>query len=112
MTDGYKKTDLERGFNTSGLFAYSRHPNFASEQSVWMTLYWWSCNLTAENHFYNYSGIGIIMYLMLFQGSTWLTEAITAGKYPEYSDYQISVGMFLPQGGAYEPPVEAEKKDE
>ena len=33
---------------------------------------------------------------MLFQGSTWLTELITSGKYPEYRDYQRSVGMFVP----------------
>jgi hypothetical protein len=35
---------------------------------------------------------------MLFQGSTWLTELITSGKYPEYSEYQRSVGMFAPSG--------------
>jgi hypothetical protein len=34
---------------------------------------------------------------MLFQGSTWLTEGITGGKYPEYSEYQRNVGMFAPK---------------
>jgi len=111
VTDGYLKDDLERGFNTKGLFSLSRHPNFASEQSVWLTLYWWSCNLTSDSHFYNWTGIGAIMYLLLFQGSTWLTELITAGKYPEYNEYKQQVGMFLPiSGRGYAPPKETAKK--
>jgi steroid 5-alpha reductase family enzyme len=35
-------------------------------------------------------------YLLLFQGSTWLTELITSKKYPEYKEYQRLVGKFLP----------------
>lgn len=34
---------------------------------------------------------------MIFQSSTWLTELITSGKYPEYVDYQQEVGMFFPK---------------
>ena len=36
---------------------------------------------------------------MLFQGSTWLTELITAGKYTDYKEYQRRVGRFLPKIG-------------
>lgn len=39
------------------------------------------------------------MYLILFQGSTWLTERISARKYPEYKEYQARVGKFLPRLG-------------
>jgi hypothetical protein len=48
---------------------------------------------------------------MLFQGSTWLTELITSGKYPEYRDYQQQVGMFAPSGfSPYKaPPVKMPK---
>lgn len=43
---------------------------------------------------------------MLFQGSTWLTELITAGKYPEYSTYQQKVGRFAPKAlSPYQMPV-------
>lgn len=43
---------------------------------------------------------------MLFQGSTWLTELITAGKYPEYSMYQQKVGRFAPKAlSPYQTPV-------
>lgn len=34
---------------------------------------------------------------MLFQASTWFTELITAGKYPEYPEYKQRVGKFLPK---------------
>ena len=90
----YKKEDLERGFNTTGLFAYSRHPNFAAEQSVWVSLYLWSCYATET--YYNWSGIGAILYLILFQASTWFTELLSTRKYPEYQGYRRKVGMFVP----------------
>lgn len=41
--------------------------------------------------------MGAMGYLLLFQASTWLTELISADKYPEYNDYQSRVGKFLPK---------------
>lgn len=35
--------------------------------------------------------------VLLFQGSTSLTEEITASKYPEYKEYQLRVNRFLPR---------------
>jgi steroid 5-alpha reductase family enzyme len=95
VPEGYHQEDLDRGFNTTGLFAYSRHPNFAAEQSVWVALYAWSCWVTQS--YYNWSGIGAAAYLILFQASTWFTELVSAKKYPEYMEYQRRVGMFLPK---------------
>lgn len=95
VTQGYEKEDLERGFVVSGLWSYSRHPNFAAEQAIWLTLYIWSAYKT-ENYF-NWAGLGAVGYLALFQGSTWLTEKLSAGKYPEYADYQARVGRFVPR---------------
>ncbi|KFH48903.1 hypothetical protein ACRE_001190 [Hapsidospora chrysogenum ATCC 11550] len=95
VPEGFDKQDLDRGFITSGLFAYSRHPNFLAEQTIWFVLYQWSCYAT--NQLYNgWTGAGSWSLLLLFQGSTWLTELITARKYPEYREYQKQVGMFLP----------------
>ncbi|KAL1959871.1 hypothetical protein VTO42DRAFT_1016 [Malbranchea cinnamomea] len=95
----YKNTfstdDLDRGFVISGLWSLCRHPNFAAEQAVWLTLYLWSCYNTGT--YANWTGIGALGYLLLFQGSTRLTESITARKYPEYEDYQARVGMFIPR---------------
>ncbi|KAJ9495364.1 hypothetical protein LTR99_002784 [Exophiala xenobiotica] len=95
---GYEQEDLDRGFLTKGLFAYSRHPNFAAEQTVWVVLYLWSCLATGT--WYNWTGLGAASYLILFQSSTWLTELLSAQKYPEYKLYQRKVGKFLPSLGS------------
>lgn len=92
---GFNQADLDRGFNTTGVWAYSRHPNFAAEQSVWVLLYAWSCWITQT--YYNWTGIGAIAYLILFQASTWFTELVSAKKYAEYKEYQQRVGKFLPK---------------
>ncbi|KAL1618709.1 hypothetical protein SLS54_007145 [Diplodia seriata] len=105
----WKRADLDRGFNVSGLWAYSRHPNFAAEQAVWVVLYQWACFDTEV--YMNWTFAGAMSYLLLFQGSTWLTELLTAGKYPEYKEYQKQVGKFLPSPfrGGYKPPTEPAK---
>ncbi|KAH8595545.1 hypothetical protein B0O99DRAFT_571670 [Bisporella sp. PMI_857] len=91
----YNQIDLDRGFVASGLWSWSRHPNFAAEQAVWVTIYQWGC-LTSDV-LYNWTATAAVAYLLLFQGSTWLTELLTAGKYPEYKEYQKRVGRFLPK---------------
>lgn len=92
--EGWTREELDRGFCTRGFWAYSRHPNFAAEQTIWAALYAWSCYRTGV--YYNWTGLGAVSYLILFQASTWLTELISAGKYPEYVEYQSRVGKFLP----------------
>ncbi|KAI0191510.1 hypothetical protein EV127DRAFT_461048 [Xylaria flabelliformis] len=99
---GYTVEDFNRGFITSGLWAYCRHPNFTAEQTIWLVLYQWSCY--AGNVFYGWAGSGALFLLMLFRGSTWLTELITAGKYPEYKAYQKQVGGFFPSLQPYKAP--------
>lgn len=94
VPSGYTREELDRGFNTTGLFAYSRHPNFAAEQSIWVLVYQWSC--LATNSFFNWTVVGAISYLILFQSSTIFTESVSAGKYPEYKEYQAQVPMFVP----------------
>ncbi|KAJ4268717.1 hypothetical protein NW762_002785 [Fusarium torreyae] len=104
----YTQADLDRGFNTSGLWAYSRHPNFAAEQMVWFVLYQWSCFATRNIYSYTFTGAAALIFL--FQGSTWLTELITVGKYSEYPAYQKQVGMFMPKSlKPYKTPVRQPK---
>jgi steroid 5-alpha reductase family enzyme len=62
---------------------------------IWFVLYQWSC--FATKNMYSYTFTGAAALILLFQGSTWLTELITAGKYTEYPKYQEQVGMFLPK---------------
>lgn len=94
ITGGYTKADFDRGFVTSGLWAYSRHPNFFAEQAIWFTLYQWSC--FAANSLYSWAVTGPLLLIILFQGSTTFTESISTGKYPRYADYQKQVGVFFP----------------
>ena len=41
--------------------------------------------------------------MILFQGSTWLTELLTSRKYPEYVEYKKRVNKFLPKLGGQLP---------
>jgi len=114
---GYTREQLDRGFNTSGLWAWSRHPNFAAEQAVWVALYQWCC---CESETYmNWCFGAALSYMVLFQSSTWLTELLSARKYPDYRIYQERVGRFLPKRAtvSMDPPqteteAEAEKPEE
>jgi steroid 5-alpha reductase family enzyme len=107
----YTREQLDRGFNTSGLWAWSRHPNFAAEQSFWVCLYQWCC--MESGTYFNWAGAGAFGYLILFQASTWLTELLSAGKYPEYKVYQERVGKFLPKAmtKSMEAPQNAKEKE-
>lgn len=91
----FSEEDLERGFVVSGLWSWCRHPNFTAEQAVWLALHLWSCYRT--NSYFQWTSFGVLGYLAIFQGSTRLTEDISAGKYPEYRDYQARVGRFIPR---------------
>ncbi|PQE13043.1 DUF1295 domain protein [Rutstroemia sp. NJR-2017a BBW] len=106
----YDQESLDRGFVTSGLWSLSRHPNFAAEQAIWVVLYVWGC--WTSDVVYNWTFIGAMSYLILFQSSTWFTESISAKKYPDYKEYQQRVGKFLPNiiptSGAK---IEAAKKE-
>lgn len=45
---------------------------------------------------FNWTAVGAILLLAIFQGSTPFTESITAQKYPQYKDYQRLVARFIP----------------
>jgi len=91
----FEQDDLDRGFVVTGLWSWSRHPNFAAEQTIWVVLYQWGC-WTSEV-LYNWTFLGAMSYLILFQASTWFTELITAEKYGDYREYQQRVGKFIPK---------------
>ncbi|KAL4923660.1 DUF1295 domain protein [Aspergillus undulatus] len=95
LKDQYDPGDLERGFVVSGLWSLSRHPNFAAEQAIWLTLYLWNAYRT--EHYVQWTALGVVGLLAIFQGSTRLTEGISSSKYPEYQEYQARVGRFIPR---------------
>ncbi|PSK42468.1 hypothetical protein B9Z65_4382 [Elsinoe australis] len=109
--DGYTARELDRGFITRGLWLYSRHPNFAAEQAIWVVMYQWGCFDTSS--LVNWTFAGAFTYLLIFQGSTPITERISSGKYPEYKEYQARVGRFIPslgKLGAWDKYIEAQEK--
>lgn len=84
----------ESGFLTTGLFRYSRHPNFFCEQAMWWTYYVFS--VAAGAGWLNWTITGAVLLTLLFQGSTWLTEKISLRKYPAYADYQRTTSRLVP----------------
>lgn len=83
-----------KGFNTTGLWAVSRHPNYLGEQGIWASFYIFS--IAAGAGVLNWSIAGALLLIMLFQGSSWLGELITSSKYPAYADYRKKVSKFIP----------------
>ncbi|EPY50002.1 steroid oxidoreductase superfamily protein [Schizosaccharomyces cryophilus OY26] len=86
---------LAKGFNTSGLFKWSRHPNFLAEQIIWVVFYLFGA--IASKTWINWTILGPLGLIAVFQGSTRLTETISSKKYPLYSLYSRKVGRFFPR---------------
>jgi steroid 5-alpha reductase family enzyme len=93
---------LDPGFVTTGLFAYSRHPNFFFEQAQWWAFYAIGAAAAAGSGLgvwggaLNWTILGAALLTLLFIGSTIFTESITASKYPAYADYQRRTSMLVP----------------
>ena len=87
--------DYERGFRTSGLFRFSRHPNYFGELGVWYSIYLFCVSFSTS--LLHYTLAGPILLTLLFIGSTKFTESITKSKYPAYQAYQKSVPPILPK---------------
>lgn len=90
LTGKYRK-----GFIAEGLWNISRHPNYFAEQSIWVVFYLFS--VIATGSFLNWSIVGCILLIMLFQGSANFSEGITASKYPDYKAYQRTTPKFFPR---------------
>lgn len=101
LNSGKKLAELpspyNKGFNTNGLWAKSRHPNYFAEQSIWIVVYLFciSAGVTTMGLF-NWSIIGAALLVLLFIGSSTLGEYISSTKYPEYRKYQKEVNRFIP----------------
>lgn len=87
--------DYAKGFVDKGLWSKMRHPNYFAEQSIWLVFYLFS--VSADGRWLNWSVMGIILLLLLFQGSADFSEKISAEKYPAYKDYIKRVPRFLPK---------------
>ena len=88
--------DYADGFCQSGLFSIIRKPNYAAEQSIWITFYIFSVAATGGAVLLNWSLLGCVLLCILFQGSGELTEKLTLSKYPKYAEYQKRVPIYVP----------------
>jgi steroid 5-alpha reductase family enzyme len=94
----YSKS-LANGFMSEGFWEHVRHPNFASEQAIWASFYFFS--VAASGKWLNFTIAGPILLILLFIGSSAMTESISSDKYPEYKNYQKAVPKFFPRPGRH-----------
>ena len=92
--EGLYNESLKKGFMTEGFWRYARHPNFVSEQAIWISFYLFS--VASSGMWFNWTISGSILLVFLFSGSTFMTESISSSKYPEYAEYQKKVPKFFP----------------
>lgn len=85
--------NYKKGFIDTGLWKYSRHPNYTCEQLIWITFYFFSVSATGE--FLNWSIVGCLLLVLLFYFSAKFSEGISSKKYPEYIEYQKNTPMFI-----------------
>ena len=83
-----------KGFNTTGLWNVSRHPNYFAEQGTWCAFYLFT--IGGGIGIVNWSMIGALLLIVLFLGSSAFAEEISSGKYPEYARYCQRVSRFFP----------------
>lgn len=107
------KSDIDSGFLSSGLFRFSRHPNYFGEIAVWWTVYLIGASVSLR--WFNWTLAGPSILSILFMGSTIFTESITGQKYPAYRFYQKTTSAIIPwvqlnKGGKFK--NEKEKQSE
>ena len=101
LKEGKKLEELpepfNKGFNTIGLWNRSRHPNYFSEQAIWVCLYLFVIAARATTYYvFSWSMIGPLVLILLFMGSSSFQEGVSTKKYPEYSQYLSSVSKYIP----------------
>ena len=88
---------FNKGFNTTGLWARSRHPNYFGEQAFWICLYFFAIGAGATTYYaFNWSMAGPLILVLLFLGSSAFGESVSNSKYPEYKIYLSQVSKYLP----------------
>ena len=101
LAEGKELKDLpepfNKGFNTTGLWSRSRHPNYLGEQAFWLCLYLFVIGAgIATYNVFNWSMAGSLVLILLFLGSSAFGESVSNSKYPEYQLYLKTVFKYLP----------------
>ncbi len=85
---------MEPGFLNTGLFRFSRHPNYFFEISQWWLVY--AFGAVAAGSLMQWTMLGAVLLTILFIGSTRFTEEISSAKYPQYAQYQRTTSAVIP----------------
>ncbi|CAF2053220.1 unnamed protein product [Rotaria magnacalcarata] len=83
------------GFLKTGLFKYSRHPNFFSEMCLWWIFYAFTFSVRPFSYI-NWTILGTVSLTCLMNGSTAFTESISCKKYPKYKQFQQATSKLIP----------------
>lgn len=94
-SEGFLAGSLKKGFLSEGLWRFVRHPNYVSEQAIWISFYLFG--VAASGKWINWTLSGAILLVLLFLGSSEMTERISSDKYPDYASYKKAVPKFLPR---------------
>jgi len=96
----WKRHEVESGrdpyprFVQTGLFRFSRHPNYFFEIAQWWVIF--LLGVVAADSALQWTVIGAVLLTLLFVGSTSFTESITLLRYPEYAQYQRTTSAVIP----------------
>jgi steroid 5-alpha reductase family enzyme len=94
-SEGPTSISINQGFLSEGLWRYVRHPNYASEQAIWISFYLFGAASCGK--WINWTITGPLLLILLFLGSTEFTERINIDKYPGYARYKKEVPKFFPR---------------
>lgn len=86
-----------KGFIDTGLWSWSRHPNYFCEVSLWWA--YWLFSVGASGTWINFSFPGPFFLTLLFvspRASCDVTELLSGRKYAQFADYQRRVSKFIP----------------
>jgi steroid 5-alpha reductase family enzyme len=81
-------------FVQTGLFRFSRHPNYFFEIAQWWLIFLFAA--IAARSVVEWTVLGPFLLTLLFIGSTRFTEKISLSHYPEYSLYQRTTSPVVP----------------
>lgn len=101
LNSGMKLEELpepyNRGFNVTGLWGRSRHPNYIGEQMIWISLYLFTISAGVTHYgVFHWTIVGAALLVLIFVGSSRMAEGISLSKYKEYALYQRQVFKYLP----------------
>lgn len=94
--EDYKENKrVQLGFNTFGLWKFSRHPNYVCELGQWVFVYLFLHSRSG----YHFSMWGSVILIALFVGSTIMAESITSSKYDQYANWKKMTAPWIPGMG-------------